>query len=75
MEFKRTAIADVLLIQPTIFGDDRGYFFESFHQKKFNEFLRSDIVLYRTTNPGLPKECCAGFISRRRPTHRENWFA
>ncbi len=44
MEFKRTAIADVLLIQPTIFGDDRGYFFESFHQKKFNEFLRSDIV-------------------------------
>ena len=43
MEFKRTAIADVILIQPTIFGDDRGYFFESFHQKKFNDFIGSEI--------------------------------
>jgi dTDP-4-dehydrorhamnose 3,5-epimerase len=43
MEFKRTAIADVILIQPTIFGDDRGYFFESFHQKEFNDFIGSEI--------------------------------
>ncbi|AEA44038.1 dTDP-4-dehydrorhamnose 3,5-epimerase [Fluviicola taffensis] len=43
MEFKRTAIVDVLLIQPTIFGDDRGYFFESFHQQKFNEFIGAEI--------------------------------
>jgi len=43
MEFKRTTIADVILIQPTIFGDDRGYFFESFHQQKFNDFIGSEI--------------------------------
>ncbi|WP_343634514.1 dTDP-4-dehydrorhamnose 3,5-epimerase [Fluviicola sp.] len=43
MEFKRTAIADVILIQPTIFGDERGYFFESFHQQKFNEFIGSEV--------------------------------
>lgn len=28
-------IADVLLIEPEIFGDDRGYFFESFNQENF----------------------------------------
>ena len=43
MEFKRTAIADVIMIQPTIFGDDRGYFFESFHQQKFNDFIGKEI--------------------------------
>ena len=30
------AIPDVLLIEPKVFGDDRGFFFESFNQKAFN---------------------------------------
>jgi dTDP-4-dehydrorhamnose 3,5-epimerase len=34
-----TAIPDVLIIQPTVFGDDRGFFFESFNEKKFSELL------------------------------------
>lgn len=29
------AIADVLLIEPRVFGDDRGFFFESFNQREF----------------------------------------
>lgn len=29
-------ISDVLLIEPKLFGDDRGFFFESFNQKTFN---------------------------------------
>ncbi|QIL43001.1 dTDP-4-dehydrorhamnose 3,5-epimerase [Acidovorax sp. HDW3] len=31
------AIPDVLLIEPKVFGDARGFFFESFNQKAFNE--------------------------------------
>ena len=30
-------IADVLLIEPEIFGDDRGFFFESFNQENFEK--------------------------------------
>jgi len=30
-----TAIADVLLLEPKIFGDDRGFFFESFNARVF----------------------------------------
>lgn len=30
-------IPDVLIIQPKLFGDDRGYFFESFNQKVWQE--------------------------------------
>jgi dTDP-4-dehydrorhamnose 3,5-epimerase len=32
-----TAIPDVLVIEPKVFGDSRGFFFESFNQKAFNE--------------------------------------
>lgn len=35
MEFERTAIADVVLIRPKVFGDPRGYFFESWEERKF----------------------------------------
>ena len=29
------AIPDVILLEPKVFGDDRGFFFESFNQAKF----------------------------------------
>ena len=35
MKVTRCAIADVLLIEPRVFGDDRGFFFESFNQRTF----------------------------------------
>ncbi len=31
------AIPDVFLIEPKVFGDERGFFYESFNQKAFNE--------------------------------------
>jgi dTDP-4-dehydrorhamnose 3,5-epimerase len=37
MQVTPLAIPDVLLIQPKVFGDTRGFFFESFNQKAFNE--------------------------------------
>jgi dTDP-4-dehydrorhamnose 3,5-epimerase len=35
MEVIRTAIADLIIIQPTIFDDTRGFFFESYNQQEF----------------------------------------
>lgn len=35
MKATRLAIPDVILIEPTVFGDDRGFFFESFTQAQF----------------------------------------
>ncbi|MDO8457030.1 MAG: dTDP-4-dehydrorhamnose 3,5-epimerase [Burkholderiaceae bacterium] len=37
MKVTPTAIPDVLLIEPKVFGDQRGFFFESFNQQAFNE--------------------------------------
>ncbi|NVN95934.1 MAG: dTDP-4-dehydrorhamnose 3,5-epimerase [Bacteroidetes bacterium] len=35
MEIIKTPIADLLIIQPQVFRDDRGYFFESYSKQKF----------------------------------------
>jgi len=35
MEFEPTSIPDVVLIRPKVFGDPRGYFFESWEERKF----------------------------------------
>lgn len=35
MEVIKTNIPDVLIIKPTVFEDDRGYFFESYNKEKF----------------------------------------
>ena len=37
MEVKKTAIEGLLIIEPKVFGDKRGYFFESFSQREFDE--------------------------------------
>jgi dTDP-4-dehydrorhamnose 3,5-epimerase len=31
------AISDVILFEPKVFGDERGFFFESFNEKQFSE--------------------------------------
>ena len=37
MKATRLSIPDVVLIEPKVFGDARGFFFESFNQQAFNE--------------------------------------
>lgn len=37
MEVIKTKIEGVLIIEPRVFGDDRGYFFESFNAREFAE--------------------------------------
>jgi len=37
MKFIKTAIPEVYIIEPSVFGDDRGYFLESFNLEKFEE--------------------------------------
>lgn len=39
MQFTRTNIPDVIIIEPKVHGDSRGYFVETFRQDKLEEFL------------------------------------
>ena len=40
MNVIKTDIEGVVIIEPKVFGDDRGYFFESFSQPRFDELVR-----------------------------------
>ncbi|WP_300319035.1 dTDP-4-dehydrorhamnose 3,5-epimerase [Idiomarina sp.] len=37
MDFKRLAIPDVVLMTPQVFGDERGFFMETFRQNEFEK--------------------------------------
>lgn len=44
MKFTRLSIPDVILCEPQVFGDDRGYFSETYRQDKLVEFLGFNIA-------------------------------
>jgi len=39
MNFKRTEIEDIVIIEPKVHGDDRGYFVETFREDKLEKFI------------------------------------
>jgi len=43
MKVMATAIPDVLVLEPTIYQDERGSFFESFNQKRFEDAVRRNV--------------------------------
>jgi dTDP-4-dehydrorhamnose 3,5-epimerase len=43
MKVAATAIPDVLLLEPTIYQDERGFFLESFNQKRFDDATRRSV--------------------------------
>lgn len=52
-----TAIPDVLIIEPKVFGDDRGWFFESFNEKDFSAALGHSVTFvqdnHSSSNKGI----------------------
>jgi dTDP-4-dehydrorhamnose 3,5-epimerase len=43
MRVTRTAIEGVLILEPKVFGDERGFFMESFNQEAFNAAVGHDV--------------------------------
>lgn len=44
MNVVTTTIPDVLLIEPKIFGDERGFFFESFNERQFSAAVGKSVT-------------------------------
>ncbi|ENG2553025.1 TPA: dTDP-4-dehydrorhamnose 3,5-epimerase [Citrobacter farmeri] len=43
MNVVRTDIPDVLILEPTVYGDERGFFYESFNQAVFDEITGNKV--------------------------------
>jgi len=44
MNIVKTAISDVFILEPRVFGDERGFFYESFNQKVWQEVTRLQTI-------------------------------
>jgi len=44
MQITQLSIPDVVLIEPLVFGDDRGFFYESFNQKQFENAIGKQVT-------------------------------
>lgn len=60
MKFIRTAIPDLLIIEPKVFSDDRGFFFESFNRHKFAEITGRDVDFVQDNHSRSAKNVLRG---------------
>lgn len=55
-----TAIPDVLVIEPRVFGDDRGWFFESFNEKDFSTAVGKEVNFVQDNHSSSKKGVLRG---------------
>ena len=60
MKVTATRIPDVLIIEPKVFGDERGFFYESFNQKAFQEATGLDVTFVQDTHSKSAKNVLRG---------------
>jgi len=60
-------IPDVKLIEPDVFEDERGFFFESFNQQKFNEAIGENIIFVQDNHSKSSKGVLRGLHYQEAP--------
>jgi dTDP-4-dehydrorhamnose 3,5-epimerase len=60
MNIIKTAIPDVLIFEPKVFGDDRGFFMESFNQKVFEEAVGRKVDFVQDNHSKSTKDVLRG---------------
>ncbi|EKO3561836.1 dTDP-4-dehydrorhamnose 3,5-epimerase [Vibrio fluvialis] len=56
MKVIETDIPDVKIIEPTVFGDERGFFMETWNQKRFEELVTGKPTLFVQDNHSKSKK-------------------
>ncbi len=62
-----TEIKDVFIIEPIILKDERGVFFESFQQQKFNELIGAEITFVQENESISKKDVLRGLHFQKPP--------
>ena len=70
MKVTTTAIEGVLIIEPKVFGDERGFFFESFNQRAFNEAVGQPVEFVQDNHSRSAKGVLRG-LHFQRPPHAQ----
>jgi dTDP-4-dehydrorhamnose 3,5-epimerase len=70
MNVIKTAIDGVLILEPKVFGDARGFFMESFNQKSFNEAVGHEVVFVQDNHSRSGKGVLRG-LHYQLPPHAQ----
>ena len=70
MKVTRTAIEGVLILEPKVFGDARGFFTESFNQKVFNDAVGGEVVFVQDNHSRSTKGVLRG-LHYQLPPHAQ----
>ena len=70
MKVTPTALPEVLILEPKVFGDERGFFMESFNQKQFNEAVGREIVFVQDNHSRSSKNVLRG-LHYQLPPHSQ----
>ncbi len=65
-----TAIPDVKIIEPAVFGDERGFFMESFNEKRFNEAIGQEVKFVQDNHSRSAKGVLRG-LHYQLPPHAQ----
>lgn len=71
MKFSRTNISDVVVCEPLVHGDERGYFFESFREDKLIDFL-GYTVMFVQDNESLSTKGVLRGLHYQLPPHAQS---
>ena len=67
MKITTTAIEGVLILEPKVFGDERGFFFESFNQRAFNEAVGQAVDFVQDNHSRSARGVLRGLHFQRAP--------
>lgn len=70
MKVTPTALPGVLILEPTVFGDERGFFFESFHQKAFDEAIGEHVEFVQDNHSRSARGVLRG-LHYQQPPHAQ----
>jgi len=70
MKVTQTAIDGVLILEPKVFGDERGFFMESFNQRTFNQATGTDLQFVQDNHSRSAKGVLRG-LHFQRPPHAQ----
>jgi dTDP-4-dehydrorhamnose 3,5-epimerase len=60
MKFTPLAIPDVMVLEPKVFGDDRGFFFESFNHRQFEDAVGKSVQFVQDNHSRSAKNVLRG---------------
>ncbi|ECP1254892.1 hypothetical protein FYQ90_06580 [Salmonella enterica] len=69
----KTAIPDVLILEPKVFGDERGFFFESYNQQTFEELIGRKVTFVQDNHSKSKKNVLRGLHLANDPIARAEW--